>query len=151
MGIIQPCDFFQVNTVTSMAATNEEVQGSYGRCLREKGFINRFYELLLAKDPRIARMFEGTNWTQQNKALRRGISIALTFAGGSSIVERSMNEMAVVHSRKGKVPVDPSFYVYWRESLIEAVAECDPRFNEDLRRAWNDALKATTDYFTKSY
>lgn len=134
-----------------MAATTEEVQGSYGRCLRSKGFISRFYELLLEKDPRVAKMFEGTNWSQQNKALRRGISIALTFAGGSSIVERSMNEMALVHSRKGRAPVDPQLYVHWRESLLQAVAEFDPRFNNELRDAWAEALKATTDYFTKSF
>ncbi len=47
-----------------MTATNEEVQGSYGRCLKQKGFITRFYELLMEKDPRMPKMFEGTNWTQ---------------------------------------------------------------------------------------
>ncbi len=134
-----------------MTATNEEVQGSYGRCLKQKGFITRFYELLMEKDPRMPKMFEGTNWTQQNKALRRGISIALTFAGGSSIVQRSMDEMATVHSRKGRAPVDPKFYVHWRESLLQAVSEFDPRFNEDLKVAWAEALKKTTDYFTEAY
>jgi hemoglobin-like flavoprotein len=129
----------------------ENVQASYGRCLRSKGFITRFYEHLLASDPRIPNMFEGTNWTQQNRALRRGISIALTFASGSPIVERSMNEMAEVHSRKGRAPVDPKLYVYWRESLLEAVSEFDPKMTPELKAEWAAALKATTDYFTKSY
>ncbi|MCC5863932.1 MAG: globin [Wenzhouxiangella sp.] len=134
-----------------MAASNEEVQGSYGRCLKQKGFISRFYELLMERDPRIPKMFEGTNWTVQNKALRRGISIALTYAGGSAIVERSMKEMATVHSRKGRAPVDPKFYVHWRESLLQAVSEFDPRFNGELRQAWDEALTKTTDLFTEAY
>ncbi len=129
----------------------EEIQASYGRCLKNKDFIGRFYELLLARDERVARMFEHTNWTQQNRDLRRGISIALTFAGGSNIVQRSMDEMADVHSRRGRAPVDPSWYVHWRESLLQAVRENDSRMNPELEQAWAEALKKTTDYFTERY
>jgi hemoglobin-like flavoprotein len=134
-----------------MSETYMDVQASYGRCMRQKGFITRFYELLLDKDERIARMFKSTNWPQQNKALRRGISIALTFAGGSNIVERSMNEMADVHSRKGRAPVDPVLYRHWRESLFQAVKEFDPRITPELEAHWAEALKKTTDYFTEHY
>ena len=134
-----------------MVTQIEDVQGSYGRCTRQRGFITRFYELLLERDPRIERMFSGTDWTQQNKALRRGISIALTFAGGSNIVQRSMDEMAGVHSRKGRAPVDPELYVHWRESLLQAVREFDPKITPELERTWADALKKTTDYFSKQY
>ncbi len=134
-----------------MSETYMDVQASYGRCMRQKGFITRFYELLLEKDERIARMFEGTNWSQQNKALRRGISIALTYAGGSDIVERPMNEMADVHSRKGRAPVDPVLYKHWRESLLEAVREFDPRLTPELEKQWATALKKTTDHFTEHY
>lgn len=128
-----------------------DVQASYGRCLKERGFITRFYELLLERDERINQMFAKTDWSQQNKALRRGISIALTFAGGSSIVERSMKEMADAHSRKGRAPVDPALYIHWRESLVQAVSEFDPRFNDELGIDWQQALKTTTDYFTAHY
>ena len=134
-----------------MPETYMDVQASYGRCMRQKGFITRFYELLLEKDERIPAMFKGTDWTQQNKALRRGISIALTFAGGSNIVERSMNEMAEVHSRKGRAPVDPVLYQYWRESLLEAVSEFDQKLTPTLEKHWAEALKKTTDYFTDHY
>ncbi len=128
-----------------------DVQASYGRCSRQKGFITRFYELLMEKDERIPRMFEGTDWSQQNRALRRGISIALTFAGGSNIVERSMDEMADVHSRKGRAPVDPVLYKHWRESLLQAVKEFDPRITPELEKHWAEALKKTTDHFTEHY
>ena len=131
--------------------TFEGVQASYGRCLRDKRFISRFYELLLSRDPGIQRMFLNTNWSQQQRALRRGISIALTFASGSAIVERSMNEMAEVHSRKGRAPVDPMLYVHWRESLLEAVNAFDPKMTPELNEHWASALKVTTDHFTANY
>ena len=134
-----------------MSTDFQDVQASYGRCTRQKGFITRFYELLLDSDDRIRQMFENTNWTQQNKALRRGISIALTHAGGSNIVERPMGEMAEMHSRHGGLPVDPELYHYWRESLLQAVHEFDPQINPTLERNWSVALKKATDHFVDKY
>lgn len=128
-----------------------EVQASYGRCTRKKGFITRFYELLLASDERMPGMFSHTDWSQQNRALRRGISIALTYAGGSKIVERPMKEMADVHSRKGRVPVDPQLYVRWRESLMQSVREHDDRLTPEIERRWAEALRKTTDFFVERY
>jgi len=129
----------------------EAIQGSYGRCLRDRQFIPRFYELLQARDERIPGLFAETDWAKQNKALRRGISIALTFAGGSSIVQGSMDQMADVHSRAGRAPVDPGLYTHWRNSLLQAVEEHDPRSTPELMADWSRALKATTDYFTQHY
>ncbi len=134
-----------------MSFNTEAIQGSYGRCLRSKGFISRFYELLQEQDARIPGLFEETDWTKQNKALRRGISIALTFAGGSNIVQGSMDQMADVHSRSGRAPVDPVLYKHWRNSLLQAVEENDPRATPELMADWEKALKMTTDYFTQHY
>ncbi|WP_376694353.1 globin [Wenzhouxiangella sp. EGI_FJ10409] len=128
-----------------------DVQASYGRCTRKKGFITRFYELLLASDERMAPMFSHTDWTKQNKALRRGISIALTYAGGSKIVERPLKEMADVHSRKGHAPVDPELYGFWRRSLLQAVREHDDRLTPVLEDKWAEALKKTTDFFVERH
>lgn len=134
-----------------MSETYQDVQASYGRCTRKKGFITRFYELLLASDPRMVPMFSHTDWVKQNKMLRRGISIALTYAGGSNIVERPLKEMADVHSRNGRVPVKPELYTYWRQSLLQAVREHDDRLTPGLERNWADALKKTTDFFVERY
>lgn len=134
-----------------MSFNTEAIQGSYGRCLRSKGFIPRFYELLQSRDNRISNLFSETDWTKQNKALRRGISIALTFAGGSNIVQGSMDQMADVHSRSGRAPVDPVLYKHWRESLLQAVEENDPRATPELMAEWGKALKVTTDYFTQRF
>lgn len=134
-----------------MTTNFEDVQASYGRCLRDKKFINRFYELLLEKDPDIRKMFERTNWSQQQRALRRGISIALTFAGGSRMVERSMDEMASAHSRGGRCPVNPDHYRHWRESLMQAVSEHETRLTPDLQNQWQQALGLTTEHFTGQY
>ena len=129
----------------------DDVQASYGRCLRDRKFISRFYELLLEKDSRIRAMFEGTNWNQQQRMLRRGISISLTYASGSNAVRRSMDEMAEVHSRTGRCPVPPAYYQHWCDALVQAVSEFEPRMKPGLEESWRQALKPTTEHFADQY
>ncbi len=134
-----------------MSTSFEDVQASYGRCLRDRKFISRFYELLLERDPEIRRMFENTDWSQQQRALRRGISIALTHAGGSDMVRRSMDEMAEAHSRSGRCPVRPELYRHWCEALLQAANEHDSRMTPALEQSWRQALGLTTEHFAEAY
>lgn len=129
----------------------DDIQASYGRCLRQNQFIDRFYEILMDSHPDIQPMFQRTHFGQQRKALRRGISIALSFASGSASVLHSMNEMAAIHSRNGHAPVEPAYYRYWLDSLIQALEETDPRFNPKLEQRWRLAMEKTTEYFSKHY
>lgn len=129
----------------------EPIQASYGRCLRNKAFITGFYQRLQGCDPTVEKMFEHTNWPQQQKALRRGISAALTFAGGSNIVQGMMTQMADVHSRRGRAPVPPDYYRFWMDSLMASVREHDPKLTPELEATWRDALETTCQYFIDRY
>lgn len=114
----------------------DDLQQSYGRCLREKNFIERFYEIFFASHPDIAAMFSRTDFNTQRFALRRGISVAIEHASGSRLAERTMNQMAATHARTGRVPVAPSLYRYWVDSLVKAVGETDPQASEALLERW---------------
>lgn len=137
-----------------MTTTNDrfdDVQASYGRCLRKKGFITRFYEILMDSHPDIHPMFQRTDFGQQRKALRRGISIAISFAAGSKSAQISMDDMAKVHSIIGRAPVEPDYYRYWLDSLISTLAETDPRFSPNLESRWRKAMQKTIDYFSAAF
>lgn len=127
------------------------LQASYGRCIRKRTFIPRFYELLLASDEVIREMFSATDWSRQNRMLRRSISIALSWVGGSRGAERSLIEMADVHSRSGRVPVPPELYANWRSCLLQSVREHDDRLTAGMELKWAEALKLTTDFFASRY
>lgn len=129
----------------------DDVQASYGRCLRQKGFISRFYEVLMESHPDIWPMFQRTDFGQQRKALRRGISISISFAAGSPSAKISMDHMADVHSRIGRAPVEPHYYQYWIDSLIKTISEVDPRFSPQLEKRWREAMQRTIDYFSQVY
>lgn len=128
-----------------------DIERSYGRCLRRRDFIERFYELLLASDPRMQPLFAHTDFSQQNKALRRGISTAIQFAAGSGIVRRTIDEMARVHSRQGRAPVPPQLHELWLESMVLAVRESDPQADVALLKRWRQALSPIVQHFREHY
>ncbi|MCX7556716.1 globin [Xanthomonadaceae bacterium JHOS43] len=131
--------------------TFDDLQQSYGRCLREKNFIERFYEIFLASHPDIAPMFEKTDFNTQRFALRRGISVAIEHANGSRLAERTMNQMADTHSRKGSVPVPPSLYRYWVDSLVRTVDEVDPQSSDALLERWRTGMNKVVSTFQAHY
>ena len=58
----------------------DDLQGSYGRCLRNGQFIASFYEVFMASHPDVQGMFALTDFSKQCMALRRGISSAIAHA-----------------------------------------------------------------------
>lgn len=129
----------------------EDIQQSYGRCLRDKAFIGRFYEVLLDSHPDIAPMFAQTDFSRQRMALRRGISAAIFHAAGSALSRRTVEQMADVHGRGGRCPVDPALYPYWIESLLKVVEEADPEMDDRLRARWREAMGVVCGTFAARY
>ena len=118
----------------------EDLQQSYGRCLRDKHFIEKFYETFMASHPSVAPMFADTDFNKQRMALRRGISVAISHAAASSLSKRATAEMAHVHSGKGRCPVDPALYPYWIDSMLKVVEETDDEADEALMQRWRQAM-----------
>ncbi len=129
----------------------DDLQQSYGRCLREKNFIERFYEIFMVAHPDIKPMFDKTDFNTQRLALRRGISAAIEHASGSRLTERTVKQMADVHSRHGRVPVAPSLYRYWVDSLVQAVAETDPQVDDALLERWRKGMSKVIETFISHY
>lgn len=124
-----------------------DLHQSYGRCLRDKEFIGRFYEVFLASNPDVPALFAQTDFSKQRMALRRGITMAIFHAGGSKVVDRGINEMASVHAKSGRCPVPAALYKDWVASLLQVVEEGDPEADEALMARWREALGVVVDTF----
>ena len=123
-----------------MSDQYEDLQQSYGRCLRDMHFIERFYQTFLASSPAIPPMFQTTDFNKQRMALRRGISVAISHAAASPLSKRATAEMAQVHSGSGRCPVDPALYPYWIDSMLKVIEETDEEANEALMQRWRQAM-----------
>lgn len=123
-----------------MTDSYDDLQQSYGRCLRDRHFIERFYQTFLASSPAIPPMFQHTDFNKQRMALRRGISVAISHAAGSALSRRATAEMAQVHSGKGRCPVDPALYPYWIDSMLKVIEETDAEADAALMQRWRQAM-----------
>lgn len=133
------------------ADTYNDLQRSFGRCLRDKHFIERFYAALLASHPAIPPMFAHTDMFKQRLALRRGISIAILHAAASPLATRTVEQMADVHGKDGRAPVAPSFHAYWLASLLAVIGETDPEVTPALLQRWGEAMGKVIATFTDRY
>lgn len=134
-----------------MSTGYDDLQASYGRCLRSRGFIERFYEILLSRDPDISPLFARTDFQKQHMALRRGISLAISWAAGDGMAKRPVDEMVRVHARTGRAPVSPVFHQHWLESLMLAVRERDDQLTPQLERRWREAMGKVVEVFVAAY
>jgi hemoglobin-like flavoprotein len=129
----------------------EDLQQSYGRCLRDRNFIDRFYAVFMDSHPAIRPMFAQTDFGRQRLALRRGISSAIFHAARSPLSARTVEQMAQVHSLEGRAPVDPALYPYWIDSLLKVVAETDREADDKLLRRWREAMGVVCATFGAHY
>lgn len=134
-----------MNAVTDPYA---DLHQSYGRCLRDKAFIGRFYEVFLASNPDVPALFAHTDFNKQRMALRKGITMAIFHAGGSRVVDRGIEEMGAVHARDGRCPVPAALYRDWIASLLQVVEQTDPEASPALMARWREAMGVVVETFT---
>ncbi|WP_018864526.1 MULTISPECIES: globin [Thioalkalivibrio] len=128
-----------------------DVHQSYGRCRRAGDFVTRFYEHFLQADPRVKAAFASTDFSQQKRALGQAISTAISYAEGESFVASTMERMGQVHSREGRVPVEPDLYPIWLDCMVRTAAEIDPRWEPRLEERWRGAMQPAIDLFVRLY
>jgi len=136
---------------TTSGDSYDDLHQSYGRCLHNGGFIERFYDIFLESHPEVKAAFAGTDFDRQRRLLRRTLTNSIMYAAGSNIVKREVDRMAEVHSRKGKAPVQPHLYDYWLNSLLAAIREHDPQINSQLESRWREAMGQIIGHFSSQY
>jgi hemoglobin-like flavoprotein len=123
-------------------------QESYARCIRVPGFLERFYEILLASDPSVPGMFVGTEFPRQRKLLQHGLGLLLSYAKHPD--DELLARLAARHSAQG-LDVAPAMYEHFLASLLQTVREYDPRFTEEIGQAWREAALPGIDFMKSRY
>lgn len=122
---------------------NQLIQQSLGRCLLNKspgkGFLDAFYDELLASDPRIKPMFARTDMAKQKELLKHGLTMLVMYSTGAAMAKTAIQQLAVKHDR-AHLNIDTGLYRFWIESLLRCVKKYDPKYDETLGKAWNEVL-----------
>lgn len=128
----------------------KSVQNSYGRCLGEGDVVDSFYTIFLESHPDVKSKFSKTDFVEQKKLLRHGISLMIMYASDNFVGKNGLERIQDSHS-KGKLDIDPRFYSYWKESLLKAVEKHDKLFDEHIEKNWQVVLDTGIEFIKKGY
>jgi hemoglobin-like flavoprotein len=126
------------------------VKASFARC-SSTNMLDVFYEAML-EEPAIRKIFERR---QQNldtikHKLRRTLVFLLANAADPDLLHLRLQRVASLHSRSAH-SVHPRLYRHFIQAMLQAVAQSDPEYDEDVKKAWLHILPVPVNYFIKHY
>lgn len=127
-----------------------KVRLSYGRAITKRCFLDRFYELFIQSNPSIAKKLAATNRVKQQESLGQALNMVILFPQGNKIAKNAITRIRQSHSRDG-IDISPDYYKFWLDSLVAAVAEHDPEFNDELEQAWRKVTQVAVDYIMEGH
>lgn len=123
-------------------------EDSFSRALVNHGynkeFIERFYDLFIARSEKIADLFKDTNMAAQKTMLHDSLNYMLEYYRHPDN-DVHLKHIKNVHGNTGlNIPAD--FYDLWLDCLIEALKNHDPEFNDKVEQAWRTILAPGIQY-----
>lgn len=116
---------------------------SFERCMQNQCFIKAFYDVFLNASEEIPAFFTHTDFSKQRRILKSSLYDMVT-ASARRTVDCSM--LSKLTERHRELKVQPHHYDLWLQSLIKAVAECDPLFTAEVGEIWREAFQAGIAY-----
>jgi hemoglobin-like flavoprotein len=126
---------------------------SYERCIRNPrapGFLNRFYELVLASSDEVAEKFKNTDSHKQTHAIKASLYYLLMACSGAPEAMTHLERIADLHSRT-KLDIRPELYDVWLACLLQAVREYDAFWNAEREAAWRRVLAFGIEFMRSKY
>jgi hemoglobin-like flavoprotein len=112
---------------------------SLERCTAKRGFLDRFYELLVTSSTEVAEKFEGTNFSRQTVLLKASLYMMMLVHWERPEGHDHLERIAQSHSRND-LDIRPEWYELWLDCLVATVKQFDPDFNEATEQAWRRML-----------
>ncbi|MGF1692135.1 globin [Photobacterium kagoshimensis] len=107
---------------------------SYDRCNRNDEFLDIFYTKFFEKGKRFKQMFDGVDMEKQTTMMKASLLIIM-LASTSASARANVKKYALRHGKDG-LGISEDDLSIWFTCLLEAVAICDPKFDERIDEAW---------------
>ena len=72
------------------------------------------------------------------------------YAEGVFAGEFCLHELRIMHDKK-HMAINPKYYPYWIQSLVQAVSELDPQYTEELGKLWARVVSPGIKYMADGY
>jgi len=108
------------------------------------GFFDSFYEKLTEQSPVIAKLFQHTDMDKQIRMLMQSITYVTSFSATLEPTD-DLNRIANLHGR-GKLDLPAEYYDIWLDCLLQTVRDRDPKYDEQVERAWRIVMAPGIEY-----
>jgi len=123
---------------------------SFGRCTRQEGFFQRFYEIFIDSSDEVREKFKKTDMEAQVKMLSNSFYTAKLATSDSAFIQENLKRLAALHGHKD-MDIRPELYDLWLDCLIRTVKEFDPDFNREIENSWLEMLSPGIAYMKSHY
>jgi truncated hemoglobin YjbI len=124
------------------AATPEDLAAfheSLARASADARFLDTFYDGFMAASPQIAAIFAGRDMAALKRKLGSSLHVMTLAIDRAPGADMYLDYLARVHER---FHIAPEMYDLWLDALVSAAAQCDPAFDDRLRRVWHRVVGA---------
>jgi len=122
---------------------SEILNQSLTRCTANPQFLRIFYEHLLDTSPAIKALFDESNMESHMEVVKISLMTMVSSADSDESIEEYLKDIAQKHV---DMDIKPEFFKFWEISLMATIAECDPDYNEQIRRAWKTIISKGINY-----
>lgn len=134
-----------------MSDYQELFNDSYERTVQSDpdAFFDRFYEIFLAANPRVAVAFAKTNMARQREMLMDSMAYVIDFSI-TMVPSEYLSKVARRHGKKD-LNIEPYLYDIWIESLLTTLRERDKEFLPETETSWRVLLAPGIAFMKSNY
>lgn len=131
--------------------TDDVFKHSYERILGSGSyrhdFIDSFYAHFTGQSDAVAQRFENTDMSAQKIMLHDSLDFMVDYCRTGK-ASPYLEKIAAVHGA-GQLKIPAAMYTLWLDSLVQAVRDCDPQFDESVEQAWRQTFQPGIDFMVK--
>lgn len=105
-------------------------------------FIDTFYEFFIDSSDEVLQMFSNTDMAKQKRLLQTSLLYITSFKS-SSVPEAILKRLKAQHKI---LNIQAHHYDIWMDCIIKAVSAIDPKFNEEIKKAWIETFRPGIDF-----
>jgi len=125
------------------------IRESYVRCISQNDFPKTFYDHFIKASPMIEEKFKDTFSVKKTVMVTRGLNALIKLTEQSETSE-DLKALAQKHDRDN-LNISPSIYPIYKLHMLKNLEQFDPKFDDTLKKLWEEILDKGTEYFIQHY
>ena len=115
--------------------TLELFNDSFESCVRQTGFLERFYQIFVDASPEVRDKFKATDLGKQIHMLKKSLLVLTAASSGTEGADEELAHLGLKHGAQG-LKIGAQLYDLWLDCLLRTVREFDSRWSPEVEESW---------------